>query len=150
MLVCLLCVMSMSAAFMACTSAEELVHVTAWMLAPLNRAGVKTDAFVLALNVAFRFVPVLADEFAQLKRAQQARLGGFDGSVRKRLSAYTRLFAPLVQSAFRRADSLAAGFYSRCFACGRARTNRSTWALKARDVLSIVLAAALVVVTFAV
>ena len=118
MLVCLLSVMVMSSAFMRCTPAEELTRVFAWLLRPLERCGLNTAGVTFALGVAFRFIPVLFDEFQQLKRAQEARLGSFEGPVRQRLGAYTRLFAPLVRSSFRRADMLAEASYARCFACG--------------------------------
>ena len=94
-----------------------------WLLSPLRALGLRTDAFMLSLSVAFRFVPMLVDEFQVIKRAQLARCGSFDGKVRERLGAYTRLFAPLIRSSFNRADTLAEAFLARCFSCETAPTS---------------------------
>lgn len=114
----LLGVMAMSVSFMRCTSTEALLSTLRWLLAPLRRMGARTDALMLSLSVAFRFIPVLVGEFSQLKRAQQSRLASFEGGVRARLVAYTRLFPPLVRSSFRQADSLAEAFLARAFGIG--------------------------------
>ena len=111
----LACVMVVSLAFMRCTSSDQFVSMLDWLLGPFRALGVRTGSFMLALTVAFRFIPVFADEFGQLKRAQIARHAGFDGSVRERVASYARLFPPLIRSSFRRADRLADTFVSRCF-----------------------------------
>lgn len=145
MLVCLLCVMVASAAFMRCTSAEDLTRAFTWLLRPLERMGLRTSGVTLALSIAFRFIPVLLNEFRQLKSAQEARLGSFDGSARSRLGAYARLFAPLVRSSFRRADMLAEASYARCFDCGVRATALHDRCLHARD--AVLLAVMLVLAT---
>ena len=117
MVVGLVCIMVASVAFMRTTTTEELVFTLRWLIGPLRKLGVRTDAVMLALSVAFRFVPVLAADFLQLKRAQESRMSRFEGGVRERLTAYTRLFAPLVRGSFRRADTLAEAFLARCFGC---------------------------------
>lgn len=118
MVASLFSVMLASVAFMRCTDTEELMRVLRWLLAPFRAAGARAEGITLALSVAFRFVPVLVDDFRQVRRAQQARCGSFEGGVRQRLDAYARLIAPLTRSSFRRADTLAQAFVSRCFACG--------------------------------
>ena len=115
---CLLALMIASISFMQVTRAEELVSTLEWLLRPLRAAGVHTEAFILALSVALGFLPVLVGEFNRLKTAQVARLARFDGTMRDRLRAYTRLFAPLLRSSFEHADNLAAALLARGFACG--------------------------------
>lgn len=123
MVASLFSVMLASVSFMRCTSSEELVRTLRWLLGPLSTAGVRTEAFMLSLSVAFRFAPVLVGEFRQMKSAQEARCANFGGNVRERLNSYARLFAPLVRSSFRRADVLAEAFVARCFACGAPPTS---------------------------
>ena len=148
MLVSLLCVLAMSLAFMRCTSTEQLTSAFGWLLAPLGKLGLRVDAFMLALSVAFRFVPVLVEDFVQLKRAQSSRLAAFDGSVGKRLNAYMRLFPPLVRGSFRRADHLAEAFLSRCFGSGLPRTSLHELHTGWRDVLLLVPTVAILAVSF--
>lgn len=147
MVVGLVCVMVASVSFMRCTPTDELVATFNWMLAPLRAVGVRTGSFMLALTVAFRFVPVFADEFGQLKRVQLARHASFDGKVRDRLAAYTRLFPPLVRSSFRRADRLAEAFVARCFT-GASHATLHPQRTRVRDLLLAIAAAILLVITF--
>lgn len=142
MLAGLACIMIASLAFMRCTPSEQLVAAFGWMLGPLRAFGVRIDLPLLSLMVAFRFVPVLASDFSQLKKAQIARFATFDGSVRQRLRAYMRLFPPLVRGSFRRADRLAESFLARCFAATARRTSLNTGNPGIPDALAIVLMAA--------
>lgn len=137
MIAVLFSIMLASVAFMRITSTEELVRTLRWLLSPFRAMGARTDAFMLSLSVAFRFVPVLVGEFRQLKSAQEARCATFGGSVRERLSAYMRLFAPLLRSSYRRADTLAEAFVARSFACGVQSTSLHVSRVGAADVLAL-------------
>ena len=147
MLVGLACVMIASVSFMRCTPSDQLVATFDWLCSPLRALGVRTGKFMLALTVAFRFVPVLAGEFGQLKQAQLARHASFDGKVRDRVSAYARLFPPLVRSSFRRADRLADTFVARCFT-GTGRASLHPQRVRVRDLALMAATASLVVVAF--
>ena len=147
MLVGLTCVMAASIAFMRCTPSDQLVATFDWLCAPLRAIGLRTGTFMLALTVAFRFVPVLASEFGQLRQAQLARHASFEGSVRDRVSAYARLFPPLVRSSFRRADRLADTFVARCFS-GAGRTTLFSRHLRLRDLAFLAVAAAFAAAIF--
>ena len=149
MLVSLLSVMLASVAFMRCTDTEELMRTLRWLLTPLHVAGARTEGFMLSLSVAFRFIPVLAADFQQLKRAQESRCGSFAGGVRERLESYMRLFPPLVRSSFRRADTLAQAFVARCFSCGITPTAMHVGRVGAREVVCLVATVALAAVTIA-
>lgn len=149
MLVCLLCVMVSSIAFMRSVDTAGLVYALAWFMRPFSRIGLRADAFVLSLNIAFRFIPVLLNEFRQLKKAQEARLADFDGQgVRAKLHSYQRLFPPLLRSSFRHSDMLAEAFVSRCFACGVKATSMREQLIGSHDVLLLVAACAVLVLTF--
>ena len=114
MVASLVAVVVANVAFMRVVATESLVDTFAWICKPLAKLGANVDAFVLSLSVAFAFVPVLVKEFGRLKQAHQSRLASFDGSLKDRLNAYMRLFAPLARSSFRHADSLADALLSRC------------------------------------
>ena len=58
----LVCLMVASLAFMHCVSSKSLVDTLSWFLRPLQRLGVRTDAFMLMLDVAFSLLPFLTAE----------------------------------------------------------------------------------------
>ena len=62
MLVRLVCLMVASLAFMHCVSSKSLVDTLSWFLRPLQRLGVRTDVFMLMLDVAFSLLPFLMAE----------------------------------------------------------------------------------------
>lgn len=145
MLCCLFALVLASVSFMRCTAVEDLVFVLRWLLSPLRRMGVRTDAFVLSLTVAMGFAPVLVGEFNRLRMAQQARLADFDGTLRARIRAYSRLFAPLLHSSFQHADALAESFLSRGFSCHPMPTSLHPGRFGAPEAACLILAAVLVV-----
>jgi len=137
MLVVLLCVMCASAAVARVSTATELTDALAWAVSPLTRAGVRTEGFLFALNVALTSVPTLADDLHQLRWAQEARLASFDGSVTERLRAWSRVFPPLVRGSLRRADTLADAALCRGLGSGATRVSRRVHMLGAADVLAL-------------
>lgn len=149
MVACLLAIMLASVSFMRCTATEELVCMLRWLLSPLRALGLRTEAFILSLSVAFRFVPVLVNEFQLVKRAQLARCGSFDGNVRERLGSYTRLFAPLIRNSFSRADTLAEAFLARCFSNGTTPTSLHAGSFGVREIVCLTCTIAVTVVVIA-
>lgn len=150
MIVGLFCVMTASVSFMRCTSSEELIRALAWFLGPFHALGLRVEAFMLSVSIAFRFVPVLAHDFGRLRMSQIARCGSFEGGVRDRLSAYMRLFPPLVRGSYRRADALAEAFVARCFSYGPRRTSLHVASCGAREVAFAFSAVAMCVVAWVV
>ena len=64
----LVCLMVASLAFMHCVSSKPLIDTLSWFLRPLRRLGVRTDAFMLMLDVAFSLLPFLMAEARVLMR----------------------------------------------------------------------------------
>ena len=79
MIVRLVCLMVASLAFMHCVSSKSLVDTLSWFLRPLQRLGVRTDAFMLMLDVAFSLLPFLTAE-ARVVMADKAADGREKGS----------------------------------------------------------------------
>lgn len=148
MVACLFALVLASVSFMKCTSVEDLLSMLRWLLSPLRRLGVRTDAFVLSLSVAMGFAPVLVGEFQRLHMAQQARLADFDGPLRARLHAYARLFAPLLHSAFHHADNLADAFLARGFSCISVPTSLHPGQCGTREIFCLVVSVVLIVIAF--
>lgn len=64
----LVCLMVASLVFMHCVSSKSLVDTLSWFLRPLQRLGVRTDAFMLMLDVVFSLLPFLTAEARVLMR----------------------------------------------------------------------------------
>ena len=58
----LVCLMVASLAFMHCVSSKPLIDTLSWFLRPLQRLGLRTEAFMLMLDVAFSLLPFLMAE----------------------------------------------------------------------------------------
>ena len=84
----LVCLMVASLAFMHCVSSKSLVDTLSWFLRPLRRAGLRTDAFMLMLDVAFSLLPFLTAEARALmdgdeapSRREKGSAAGSDGAA---------------------------------------------------------------------
>ena len=64
-----------SLAVMRLASLEGLVDAIAWLLRPLGRLGLRVEGFILALQSALRFLPVLAATMEDNAELLRAKLG---------------------------------------------------------------------------
>lgn len=84
----LICLMVASLTFMHCVSSKSLVDTLSCFLRPLRRAGLRTDAFMLMLDVAFSLLPFLTAETRALmdgdgapSRREKGSAAGSDGAA---------------------------------------------------------------------
>lgn len=111
MIVRLACIMLASVAFMRVVTTDDLVEALAFFLRPLKRLGVRVDAFLLSLDLAFQFLPVLLAEFKALKAKQEEVDPALASSrVVAKLRGYQKIIAPLAVRSFAYADEVAAQF----------------------------------------
>lgn len=75
LLVRLLALTLASLAVMRLSSLESLIEAVAWLLAPLKRLGLRVDGFILALQSALRFLPMLAAILGDNTSSLHAKLG---------------------------------------------------------------------------
>ena len=101
------------------TSPSELVAGMERLLRPLSRIGIPAQDFAVMIAIALRFMPILLEEYDQLRAAQTARGADFaTGNVSRRTRTVYRLAVPLLFSAFRRADELAIAMEARGYRRG--------------------------------
>ena len=101
------------------TTASELVCGLEWLLKPLGWIGLPTHDLALMVSLAFRFVPVLIDEFECIKAAQISRGAVFHrGSPVRRIKILISLIIPVVMGTLRRADDLATAMQARGYTRG--------------------------------
>ena len=103
----------------ASTTPVELGDAVVRLMRPLGRVGVPVPQIGSMLSIALRFIPVVADEFQRIQRAQRARGVRFDeGPLRVRIGRWAAVLTPLIVALFRRADRLADSMAARCYADG--------------------------------
>ncbi len=101
------------------TAPSELVGGLENLLSPLRRIGVPVQDIAVMVSLALRFVPTLLEEFSRIKTAQLARGAELEtGRLDRRMKSMAVLVAPLLVSAFRRADNLAEAMETRGYARG--------------------------------
>lgn len=115
------------------TSAEALTAAFLSLLKPLRKVRVPVDDVAMVLSLALRFIPLMAEEAAQLQRAQTARGAQFGvGGLWFRVHSWIVVLAPLVVAMFRRAATLAYAMEARCYGAG-ARSSLNTYVLSVRE-----------------
>ncbi len=98
----------------------------------------------MMMSIALRFIPTLIEETDKIISAQKARGADFEtGNIFRRAKALIPILVPLFVSAFRRADELATAMECRCYHGGKGRTKLKQLRYRRRDVLTLLLGAAL-------
>lgn len=103
----------------------ELTHGLERLLRPFRRIGVPAHELALIFTIAFRFVPLLADEAERIIKAQVSRGAELSGRF-WRPDQLARLIVPIMVplflSALRRAEDLIQAMEARGYVSGRNRT----------------------------
>lgn len=101
------------------TTSEALTAAFLSLLRPLRVLRVPVDDVAMVLSLALRFIPLMAVEAQQIRRAQLARGARFDeGGLWKRISVWHVVLVPLVVAMFHRAATLACAMEARCYGAG--------------------------------
>ncbi len=115
------------------------------LLTPLKWIRFPVHELALIMSIALRFIPILMDETERIMNAQKARGANFEtGGIVKRVRAIVPVLIPLLLSAFRRADELGDAMDARCYTGGKKRTKYKKLTFGWRDLIGLLLIAALV------
>jgi len=107
------------------TSIVDLTDGAEALLSPLQKVGVPTNAFIMVLVIALKFVPIFLTEIERLMKAQAARGVRFDrGNIFQRATKIAALLIPLFISGFKRAETLSVAMEARGYG-GRPGWKRS-------------------------
>lgn len=126
-----------AALFTLTTSPTELTDGCERMLNPLRRFKFPAHEMAMIMTISLRFIPTLVEEADRLRKAQRVRGIHFLGGPIKRAKSLVPLFVPLILSAFRRADELAAAMDARCYRGGKGRTHFRELKLSRRDYFAL-------------
>lgn len=118
-----------------CVSPMELLDGVLKLSGPLKRLKLPVEEFSLMSMISIRFIPLLLEEGANLKKAQMARGADFEGNLIQRVRKTFPLLIPLFISSFRKADDLALALEARGFQSGEKRSSYLILKLKKEDYL---------------
>ena len=90
------------------TPISEMAELVEWLLGPLRPLGVNPEKVGLAIALAIRFVPLIAEEFRHIREAQAAR-----GLAANPLALIVPLVIRTLKSADELADAIEARGYER-------------------------------------
>lgn len=122
----------------ATTSPSDIVAALELILRPFSAVGVPSQRVALMVSLAFRFVPLLLEEYDRLRIAHLARGADFTcGSLASRLRTAGGVALLLMLSAFRRADELALAIAARGYHEEGRRTNLRELKIRRQDKAAI-------------
>lgn len=117
----------------------SLIAAFETLLSPLRFLGIPVREVAMVLGVAFRFIPLIAEESAQLKKAQIARGARFESRrLRDKARCVLPLVIPLFLASFRRADELALAMEARGYRRTKQKTTLS-FRLQRKEFLALTL-----------
>jgi energy-coupling factor transport system permease protein len=129
-------------------SNSELIYGLNELLSPLKRIGVPTEDFVMVIQVALRFLPLLAQEAERIAKAQAARgaeWGTRQGNILKRIRQVVPLLIPLFLTSLRKANNLALAMDARAYGTTNRRTTLMEFRFRWQDGMALGLAAVITV-----
>ena len=125
--------------FLALTAPQDLTDGLEKLARPLARMGLPVSQGALIVSMAFRFVPILAEEADRIRRAQISRGAPLEGWTVFRLHRLVPIVLPLFVAALKRADDLALALEARGYRGGQGRTQMTELRFKAGDAAAILL-----------
>ncbi|MCD8117957.1 MAG: energy-coupling factor transporter transmembrane protein EcfT [Lachnospiraceae bacterium] len=98
------------------TTPEKLADGLAKAMHSLTKIGVPVSDIAMIVTIALRFIPVLNEEAARIRKAQIARGANFsEGNLIQRAGKLAAIFVPLFVSSVKRAQDLAVAMDARCY-----------------------------------
>lgn len=129
-------------------SPSELSEAVTKLLRPLKIFKFRLSDFSLILFISLRFIPILYEEFNNVRNAQKIRGVKFSGSLISKILSLKSLLIPLFLSAIRRADALSEALIVRGYDSKKARTFYSTHQLSYLDISFLILYVLIITVLF--
>lgn len=101
----------------------------------LKKVRFPIQELALVVMISLRFIPLLVEEAANLRKAQLSRGASFQGNLIQRTRKTLPLLIPLFVSSFRKADELALALDARGFRSGQERSSYRKLEFKLMDYL---------------
>lgn len=131
----LLMAVALGALLLLTTTPTALTDALESLLSPLGHLGLPAHEISMALSLALRFVPVLADEAQSIMDAQAARGASFEeGGLANHVRAIGAILVPMFAGAIRHAENLSRALDARCYEGGAGRTHYHEQRIRPHDI----------------
>ena len=128
----------------ATTKPLDLTYALEWYMTPLKVVRFPAAEVAMTVSIALRFIPTLLEDANRVMKAQASRGVDFEhGRLWQKITGLTALIIPLFVSSFLRSEELANAMECRGYDPRRKRTRYRTFRLHVRDVLGLLLVAAI-------
>ena len=121
---------------------DGLVRSFSW----LKKLKFPVQELGLVAMISLRFVPLLVEEAANLRKAQLSRGASFEGNLIQRTKRTLLLLIPLFVSSFRKADELALALDARGFRSGQERSSYRELEFKQVDYFFLIMTLVLTII----
>ncbi|MCH3971506.1 MAG: energy-coupling factor transporter transmembrane protein EcfT [Oscillospiraceae bacterium] len=120
---------------LTCTTAPmDITSALESLMKPLQLLRVPVEEIAMIISAAIQFIPTLAEETEQIRKAQTARGARFESKkLTEKAASILPLVIPIFLSAFRRADELSLAMEARGYRSARYRTKKETHPLHRPD-----------------
>ena len=133
-----------------CITTSEMITGLDHLLSPLKRIGIQTMDLVMAVQVALRFLPLLALSAERIAKAQASR-GAEWGTKKGGLVAQVRriipLIIPLMLTSLRRSEMMALAMDARAYGLKKERTSIYELIYRRSDTVFILIGMFVIVTT---
>jgi len=141
-LVRLILVMMMTNVFTSTTKPMEMTGALEWLFYPLKFIGFPIHKIAMAISLALRFIPTLAEETDKIMKAQASRGVDFkQGKFKDKIKAIVSLIIPLFMSAFMTSGELADAMEARGYDPNAKRTRYHAYRWSLKDTCGVILSA---------
>ena len=128
----------------ATTKPLDLTYALEWYMTPLKVVRFPAAEVAMTVSIALRFIPTLLEDASRVMKAQASRGVDFEhGRLWQKITGLTALIIPLFVSSFLRSEELANAMECRGYDPRKKRTRYRTFRLHVRDVLGLLLVAAI-------
>lgn len=97
------------------TTSNQLMDALSSVLRPFRRIGVPADDIALALSLALRFIPLIAQQMQLVRNAQYSRGAKFGEGPLSSIKAWCGTLIPVLVGLFRQGETLACAMEARCY-----------------------------------
>lgn len=125
------------------TTSFDITEGMKELLSPLRRIGIPIDEFAFVMGTALGFVPLIANEFSSIRKAQLSRGADLKSSPRRGMSSIVSIIIPMFAGIFRHADKITEAMEARCFQGLAKRTLLQPLAFHPRDAIAFASIAAI-------
>ncbi len=130
--------------FSFCVSSSEMITGLDHLLSPLRLIGIQTMDLVMVIQVALRFLPLLAQSAERIAKAQASRgaqWGIKKGGLISQVKRIIPLIIPLFMTSLRRSETMALAMDARAYGLKNQRTSIYELKYKWRDTLFVLIGA---------